>query len=216
MSRHGVLLGAACLSLAACSSSEEANVASVGGAQAPLAVTTPIDPLPDPAMAADANALAPLTAQGWGPLTIGMTLAEITAALGPDAEPNAVGGADPESCDQFRPERAPEGMLLMVEDGRLTRISLIREAKVKADRGLGLGIAAAEVRAAYGDKIQSTPHKYGEPPQEYLTVWVVGGGPADGIAPPGSRGIQYEVNLSGNVGAIHAGGPSILYVEGCA
>lgn len=35
-----------------------------------------------------------------------------------------MGGPDPEACDQFRPERAPEGMLLMVEDGRLTRISL--------------------------------------------------------------------------------------------
>lgn len=225
MSARTLLLGAAaCLALAACASSEEANVADTGGADAPVAAAPPID-APELAEAAVANEVTPLTAEGWGPLKIGMTLAEVTAALGPDSDPQAVGGADPESCDQFRPQRAPEGMLLMVEKGQLTRISLIRDNKVKTDRGLGLGIPAAQVRAAYGDKLQATPHKYGEPPQEYLTVWATGGAvppragadiPGDQPVPPTSRGIQYEVNASGNVGAIHAGGPSILYVEGCS
>ncbi|WP_158332143.1 hypothetical protein [Brevundimonas abyssalis] len=36
-----------------------------------------------------------------------MTRAEVVAALGEDANPDAVGGPDPESCDQFRPERRP-------------------------------------------------------------------------------------------------------------
>jgi hypothetical protein len=106
-------------------------------------------------------------------------------------------------------------MLLMVEAGRLTRISLIREAKVKTDRGLGLGVPAAAVRAAYGGKVGATPHKYVEAPAEYLTVWAKGGGPADQAVPPHSRGIQYVVDQTGKVATIHAGGPSILYVEGC-
>ena len=174
-----------------------------------------------PPAAAPSTAPAPatataLTAEGWEPLKIGMTRAEITAALGPDANPEAVGGPEPEACDQYRPARGPQGMLVMVEDGRLTRISLIRAAKVKTDRGLGLGVPATAVRAAYGAKVQSTPHKYGDPPQEYLTVWAKGGGPADRLVPENSRGIQYEVNESGKVCAIHAGGPSILYVEGCS
>jgi hypothetical protein len=159
--------------------------------------------------------LAPLTAEGWGPLRIGMTLAEITAALGPDADPQAVGGAEPESCDQFRPQRAPQGMLLMVEAGRLTRISLIPQAKVKTDHGLGLGATAAQVRAAYGGKLEATPHKYVDAPAEYLTVWAKGGVAADGAVPDYSRGIQFVVDATGEVGTIHAGGPSILYVEGC-
>jgi hypothetical protein len=54
-----------------------------------------------------------------------MTLAEVTAAAGPDSDPDSVGGAEPESCDQFRPANAPEGVLVMIEQGKLTRISLV-------------------------------------------------------------------------------------------
>lgn len=152
----------------------------IAGAPAETPAPAPAGPPGTPAPAG----LAPLTAEGWGPLKIGMTLAQITAALGPDADPEAVGGAEPESCDQFRPARAPEGMLVMVEQGRLTRISLIRAARVKTDRGLGLGAAAAEVRAAYGRTVQALPHKYVEAPAEYLTVWAEGGGPPGRAAPP--------------------------------
>ena len=179
------------------------------------AASRPQPPAPA-ASATDPQALPSLTAEGWGPLRIGMTLAEVTAALGPDSDPEAVGGPDPESCDQFRPARAPEGMLVMIEEGVLTSITLIDGSQVKTDRGLGLGIPAAQVRAAYGPALQATPHKYEDAPAEYLTIWAKGGGPADRIPPPNSRGIQYEVNATGKVNSISAGGLSILYVEGCA
>jgi hypothetical protein len=158
----------------------------------------------------------PLTAEGWGPLRVGMTLAQITAALGPDANPDAVGGADPAQCDEFRPARAPEGMLVMVEDGRLSRISLIRKSSVKTDHALGLGAAPAAVRAAYGPALRSELHKYEDAPAHYLTFWSAGGGSGEGSIPSDSRGIRYEVNGTGAVATIHAGGPSISYVEGCA
>ena len=77
----------------------------------------------------DANAL---TANGWGPLRIGMTRAEVVAALGEDANPDAVGGPEPDVCDQFRPIQAPEDMLLMLENGVLTRISLVRNATLRS------------------------------------------------------------------------------------
>ena len=204
--RRGAMLPAiACLILAACSAGEEPQAADSAAAEA-LANASAAEP--------SANGLAPLTAEGWGPLKIGMTLAEVNAALGPDADPQAVGGAEPESCDQFRPSQAPEGMLVMVEQGQLTRISLIREAEVKTDGGVGLGVPAAAVRAAYGDELQVSPHKYVEAPAEYLTVWAQGGG-TDYPVPGDSRGIRYEVDGTGKVAAVHAGGPSILYVEGC-
>jgi len=153
----------------------------------------------------------PLTGEGWGPLRVGMTVAEITVALGPDADPDAAGGADTGQCDQFRPERAPEGMLVMVEEGRLSRISLMRDSAVKTDRGLGLGAAPAAVVSAYGAQAKAEAHKYQDPPAQYLTVWSKGEpGDAD------SRGIRYEVDGGGKVALIHAGGPSIQYVEGCA
>ncbi len=158
-----------------------------------------------------------LTAEGFGPLRIGMTRAEVVKALGEDDDPEAVGGPDPESCDEFRPARAPEGLLVMIEAGRLTRISLIDGSKVKTDRGLALGAPAAAVRAAYGRALQAGPHKYEEAPAEYLSAWAKDP-PKDekSPAPATARGIVYEVGSKGVVQSISAGGPSILYVEGCA
>jgi hypothetical protein len=175
-----------------------------------------------PSAAPEASAAKPLgalTPEGWGALKVGMTLAEITEAIGPDSEPNAVGGPDPASCDEFRPARAPEGMLVMVEGGRLTRISLIRNAAVKTDRGLGLGIPASAVRAAYGASLVAEPHKYVAAPAEYLTAWPGAKSQAEAKAyldDPAARGLRYVVDATGKVTTIHAGGPSIQYVEGCA
>lgn len=157
------------------------------------------------------------TAEGFGPLRIGMSRAEVVKALGEDSDPAAVGGPDPESCDMFRPQRAPEGMLVMIEEGRLISLSLIEGSKVRTDRGLGLGATAAEVRSVYGKALQAGPHKYEEAPAEYLTVWAKDGpGGDEYAAAPTARGIRYEVGAKGRVQAIHAGGPSIQYVEGCA
>lgn len=182
-----------------------------------LAMTTACaPPRSEEGAVAEKRAAAPvLTPEGFGPLRIGMTLAEVTAALGPDSEPNAVGGADPESCDQFRPARAPEGVLVMMEAGRLTRISLIRQAAVKTDRGVGLGSSAAEVKAAYRGAAVSSPHKYRNAPSEYLTFWSRKAVAGD-RSTPSDRGMVYEVDERGTVDLIHAGGPSIQYVEGCS
>lgn len=168
--------------------------------------------LPAPAGAAPSTSSAPaLTAEGWGPLRIGMTRDEITAALGPDANPDAVGGADPAQCDQYRPTRAPEGMLVMLEGGRLSRITLTSKTSVTTDRGIAVGAAPDAVLAEYGVAVRSEPHKYEDPPAHYLTVWSKGEG-----VESSARGIRYEVNGTGKIAAIHAGGPSITYVEGCS
>jgi len=60
----------------------------------------------------------------------------------------AVGGPDPESCDEFRPERAPHGLLVMIQAGKLTRISLVELSDIKTDKGFGIGDAAAAIKAA--------------------------------------------------------------------
>ncbi|HEX8513996.1 MAG TPA: hypothetical protein VF688_12935 [Allosphingosinicella sp.] len=185
---------------------DQAGAAHLSGA-GPAPPKTPPAPAAEPV----------LTAEGFGPLHIGMTRAEVVKALGEDDDPEAVGGPDPASCDEFRPARAPEGMLVMIEEGRLTRISLIDGAKVKTDRGLGLGATAAAVRAAYGPALQAEPHKYEEAPAQYLSAWAKDP-PKDerSPAPATARGIVYAVGAKGVVQSISAGGPSILYVEGCA
>lgn len=178
----------------------------------------PTEPVPPPA-ATDPTAAATtgvsLTGEGWESLRIGMTRAGIVEALGEDANPDAVGGPDPESCDQFRPERAPEGMLLMVQNDRLTRISLGDESGIMTDKGLRVGDTAERVKAVYGDQAIVTSHKYQAAPAEYVTVWTRGGGEGY-VEDENARGIVYEIGSDGTVMAIHAGGPSIQYVEGCA
>jgi hypothetical protein len=206
----GAAIAAAALLLAGCGGAEtNPPSGETPGSNATAAVAPP-------ARAAPA-AEAALTAEGFGPLRIGMTRAQVVAALGEDSDPEAVGGPDPASCDEWRPARAPEGLLVMIEEGRLTRISLIDGSKVKTERGLGLGAAAAAVRSAYGSALRAGPHKYEEPPAEYLTVWAKDA-PRDDKSeiPATARGIVYEVGGKGAVHAIMAGGPSILYVEGCA
>ena len=206
MTRFLPLLAAALR--ASCASEEPAVLANDQEAAAPPPAVQPADaPAPE--------TLAPLTPEGWGPLRIGMTLQQVTDALGPDADPEAVGGPDPESCDQFRPQRAPRGMLVMIENGRLTSIALIDDSEVKTDKGLGLGIPSAQVVESYGAAATVTPHKYQDPPAAYITIWSKGGGKAY-VEDEAARGLVYEVDEQGKVAVIHAGGPSIQYVEGCA
>ena len=202
----------ALLLLLACGSAadEPVNVTNGAASQAPAQAESESN------VSAPTEPTAPvLTAEGYGPLRIGMSLADVVTTYGPDANPDSVGGPEPEVCDQFRPARAPEGLLVMVEDGRLTRISLMNGAEVETDRGLRVGAEAAAVRAAYGSRLQAGPHKYQDPPAEYLTFWTRGGAGDEVIAPPDSRGIRYEIGQDNKVAMIHAGGPSIQYVEGC-
>lgn len=196
--RRAALLSA--LTLAACSAPSVNQNQSV-------TVTNEVDAISvieEPGNAAvDANALTP---EGLGELRIGMSRAEVVAVAGDSNAANP----DPQACEQFHPARAPQGVLVMLEQGKLTRISLTRDSTLKTDAGLGLGAPAAAVKTKYGARVVSTPHKYVAAPAEYITVW------ATGTGGEGSLGIVYEVGEAGTVTAIHAGGPAIVYVEGCA
>jgi hypothetical protein len=204
--RYALFLTAACFALSACGPKEETRVAATEPAPAETAAPAP----------SGSTANAALTAEGWGPLKIGMTLDEVTQALGPDANPNAVGGPDPESCNEFRPQRAPEGLLVMIEQGKLTRISAVRASTLKTDKGFGIGDKASAIKAAYGAEAKATPHKYQAAPAEYITVWSGDKRTEPYVQDAAARGINYSVGESGKVEAIHVGGPSIQYVEGCA
>jgi len=194
---RGILVTSALLAVAACNAPEPA---------------APAEPAPAPAPVTPSPAVSNvLTANGFGPLRIGMTTAEVEAALGPDSNPNAVGGADPASCDMFHPSGAPEGLMVMTNGGTLASVWLTRASTVTTDRGFKIGDEAAEVKAAYGASAVVVPHKYEAAPAEYITVWTT----ADHTG-PAARGIKYEIGSDGKVKAIAGGGPSIEYVEGCS
>lgn len=150
-----------------------------------------------------------LTPDGWGPLRIGMSRAEVVAAAGEDAEPGAVGGPDPEACDEFRPRNAPDGVLVMIQNGVLTRISVSRNADVSTPTGFRVGDSGSAVLAEYGARARVEPHKYWAPPAKYVTAWRQARSQSE------RRGIRYEISSENEVVHLRGGGPSIEYVEGC-
>ena len=197
---------AVALLLAACGQPEATPPASAPETPATAAPTT---------SAPDANAL---TAGGYGPLRIGMTRAEVVTALGDDSDPNSVGGAEPDVCDQWRPARAPEGLLVMIQEGVLTRISVASPSTLKTDRGFGVGDTAAAIKAAYGPLAVAQLHKYSAPPAENIFVWASGGPATAGawVDDAAARGVRYEIDGEGKVSIVHVGGPAIQLVEGCS
>ena len=202
MIRHSILT-AAVLVLAGCNAPETAKAPTDAPAAASPAASAPAAP-------ADA-----LTSEGWATLRIGMTRAEVENAFGTDSTPDTVGGPEPEACDIFHPQRAPEGLKVMIERGVLTSIWLDPGAAMKTDRGFGVGDEASAIKAAYAAAASATPHKYSPAPAEYVTAWARGGG-AGYVENPQARGISYHIGSDGRVEHVAAGGPSIQYVEGCA
>ena len=150
-----------------------------------------------------------ITHDGWGPLRIGMSTAEVVSAAGEDANPAAVGGPDPEKCDEFRPAHAPAGILVMVENGILTRISVSRNSTIKTREGFAVGDSASRILEHYGARARVDPHQYWADPAKYITVWREAPSETD------RRGIRYEIDADGKVVHIRAGARSIEYVEGC-
>ncbi|WP_313104128.1 hypothetical protein [Brevundimonas sp.] len=204
MIRNAVLSTVAVLALAACNAPE--------AAKAPETKAPEVFAPAGPADAALATVLTPL---GYGPLKIGMTQAEVDAAFGPP--PANAGEAAPSECRYYHPPRAPEGLLVMVENGVLTRLTATKDSAVKTEDGVGVGDDGEQVKARYGTAATVTPHKYQGAPSAYVTLWP-GKPHLQGayVTDPTARGLVYEIGDDGKVAFIHAGGPSIQNVEGCS
>jgi hypothetical protein len=144
-----------------------------------------------------------LTVDGLGPVRIGMTQAEVARAL----RSKLVGQAlDDENVCVEKHSPGLAGVYFMFEERRLSRISVAAPSRVSTPRGIRVGATAAEVRRAYPKGLQAEPHEYLELPAEYLTFWTI----------KDKRGVRFETDLKRRVQTIHAGGPSIQYIEGCA
>ncbi|MBB3871184.1 hypothetical protein [Brevundimonas mediterranea] len=203
MIRFATVSALALLTLAACERRDDPvaqppSAAAPGPAEAPPPVNASI-----------------LTADGLGAARIGMTRAELVQVWGEDSQPNAVGGADPETCDEFHPVDAPKDVRVMIQNGVLTRITAARGATIKTDRGFGVGDTGMAIKQAYGGAVFAQAHKYQSAPAEDLFVWSRGGSTTY-VTDPAARGIRYEVGSDGKVMMIHAGDSSIQLVEGCS
>ena len=146
-----------------------------------------------------------LTPDGWGPVRIGMTEAQVERALRVRLHGEPLESRDENACVEMDSARFPD-VVFMFEDKKLSRISLWEKSTITTSRGIGLGSSADQVRRAYGRALIASPHIYESAPAEYLTYWVV----------KGKRGVRFETDGERRVQAIHAGASAIEYVEGCA
>lgn len=210
------LVAASVLSLAACS--PEPQPAGKPAAPAEQTIETPADPAGSTEVptAATPDSQMVLTADGIGPLTIGMDRADIVEMMGGPETPVAAPGAEPSACEVFHPAEAPDGVYVLLEEGVLASIYLTDQSSVTTDKGLKVGDTPDAVKAVYGDRVVETPSKYLEAPAGELTVWKDGNTSEAWVDDPAARGLQFSVGADSLIHEIKAGGPAIQLVEGCS
>ena len=160
-----------------------------------------------PSQGARDSSVPPLTVEGYGDMAIGMSIADARRISGQPLDNEALEPDIPGACSEQQ-YRTTDGdqLWLMFEGDRLTRITASSEApRTRTAQNVGVGSTDTEVRTAYQNVIEEGAH-YSEPPAHNLLIWTT----------LDRSGLLFEVNEQGVVTAVHAGGPSIRYMEGCA
>lgn len=94
---------------------------------------------------------------------------------------------------------------LMIIDGRVARIELVRASTLHTLSGARIGSTEAELTRLYGARLDVQPHKYDE--RGHTITY---------RSPDGTSGLRFETS-SGKVTAIQSGPWEHLnYVEGCS
>lgn len=215
------VLAAGCGGAGSTAAAASSSTTVASAAATPAAADQAVRETPAAGAAAPGEVTA-ITPEGFGPVRIGMTEAEALRALGAGWSADQ-GAGDAAACHYIgRGQDGAEFEAYMVEAGRVTNATVQNDAptagrvSIVTDRGVGLGSTEAQVRAAYPG-IEVEPHRYNERPASYFTFWVRGAPSTPGGQPAAdARGIQFVTNAERVVTSIQAGGPSILYVEGCA
>jgi hypothetical protein len=146
-----------------------------------------------------------LTPEGYGPVRIGMTRAQVERALNARLEGTALDDAN--VCIEMGAETGEHrDLIFMFLERRLSRVAAIDTSRVTTPRGVGIGASAALVRRTYGRGLRAEAHAYLGRPAEYLTFWTQ----------PNRRGVRFVTGLNRRVEAVIAGNSSIQYIEGCA
>ena len=163
---------------------------------------------PAPASAATTAAVPDTAAtvaryDGYGDMRFGMDEAAFAAAWGGALRGAAQPGS---SCFYKTPTwvKHPAEFAFMFEGGRFVRYD-VGTPKETAPGGGKLGMDAAQIRALYGERVTSQPHKY-VAGASYLRV----------IAPQGESALVFETDAQGRVTRWRMGvPPQVDYVEGC-
>jgi hypothetical protein len=165
-------------------------------------------PTPAPTAAATAAAVpdaadAMARYDGYGDLRFGMDEAAFATAWGGALNGAAQAGSD---CFYKTPQwvKRPADFAFMFEGGRFVRYD-VGTAKETAPGGGKVGMDVAQIRALYGERVQSQPHKY-----------VVGASYLRIATPQGESALVFETDAQGKVTRWRVGvPPQVDYVEGC-
>lgn len=143
-----------------------------------------------------------ITTRGYGPIRAGMTPSEAARLMGTRLK-TFEGRPLDVSCDHLYPERGFQGVSLMVQHGRITRV-VVSNARVQTLSGIRVGDSTTRLKQVFGHRLEIERHKYDEGGFYYF-VW----------EQDKRHGVKFEV-AGDTVTEIYAGDASILYVEGCA
>ncbi len=145
---------------------------------------------------------------GYGPLRVGMTAAEVADAWDGEVPLDGAGVPADSACYYLFPgeDAANAPVAFMIENGNFVRYDA-RGKALEAPGGGHIGSSGEDIRQRHAGKIESRPHKYVEG-GAYLRVTDVSG--QSGV-------LVFEVDAGDQVTGWHVGqAPQVDYVEGCS
>lgn len=112
-----------------------------------------------------------------------------------------------EECSFVTVKDAPEGLIVMVERGKITRVDVIRNSTIETAAGAKIGDTEAHIELLYPGQVEVQPHKYTD--GHYLVVT---------SADPAERDYRIVFETDGKKVLRYRSGlvPSVQYVEGCS
>ena len=143
-----------------------------------------------------------VTHDGFGPVKVGMTLAQASKALGRRVTRGA--GYEGDGCYYASPESGYEGVAFMMSGPRVVRID-VRSNRYATDRGARVGDSEARIKRLYRGEYKVSRHKYVDEGR-YIEVEAKGGRYLMIFETDGKRVTTYRVGRPEQVG----------YVEGCS
>lgn len=162
------------------------------------------------------TAKSPVRLDGIGPVIMGMTLDEATAAVGRRVavdQDSLISGDDTDLCGFAVVDGGPEELSFMVnrdrprDEWRIVRLDVSDDGTIATVGGIRVGSTEEDVRRVYGNAIKTEPHAYTGPQGHYMIL--------DGDGPGGMKllfetdGTKVLTYRSGLEGAVDA-------IEGCA
>lgn len=109
-----------------------------------------------PVSTAPAAALLQLELRGLGPVRVGMTVAEASAALRQSLEPIVT---PDEACTLYAPAVGFDGVAFLVSGGVVARIDVVGGTTATAT-GVTIGQSEAEAQRRYANRLVVTPHDF--------------------------------------------------------